>query len=112
MYVSPVKPAVLQNHRFLDTVFVAAFLLGCTAARILCHRTVPYSTTIVSCRFVRLRRYEAYQLHCSSVRSFHSSFRFLRVAASRKACALHLAIDMFKHYGDLKNLRMCNNIRG
>ncbi|CAN0302920.1 unnamed protein product [Ectocarpus sp. 12 AP-2014] len=31
---------------------------------------------------------------------------------SRKACALHLAIDMFKHYGDLKNLRMCNNIRG
>eukprot|EP00752_Nemacystus_decipiens_P013829 g12278.t1 len=31
---------------------------------------------------------------------------------SRKACALHLAIDMFKHYSDLKNLRMCNNIRG
>ncbi|CAM9154842.1 unnamed protein product [Ascophyllum nodosum] len=31
---------------------------------------------------------------------------------SRKACALHLAIDMFKLYSDLKNLRMCNNVRG
>ncbi|CAM9488721.1 unnamed protein product [Discosporangium mesarthrocarpum] len=31
---------------------------------------------------------------------------------SRKACALHLAVDMFKHYSDLRNLRMCNNIRG
>ena len=36
----------------------------------------------------------------------------LFLLASRKACALHLAIDMFKHYSDLKNLRMCNNIRG